>query len=74
MRSEVKFTPNMKVNDIVALSNNQHDLLSKYPLGYIFKVTEVEGNFVRVMDVKGNKTLGVQFFNSRFQRVLTPKT
>lgn len=64
----------MKINDLVALSNNQHEALSIYPLGYIFKVTEVQGNFVRVMDVKGNKTLKIQFFKSRFQTILTPKT
>lgn len=62
----------MKVNDIVALSNNQHDLLSRYPLGYIFKVTEVDGNFVRVRDVKRDKILKIQFYHSRFQAILTP--
>lgn len=75
MRSKVKFNPNqMKINDIVALTNNQHVLLSRYPLGYIFKVTEVEGNFVRVWDVKEGKILKIQFYHSRFQVILTPKT
>jgi len=62
----------MKINDIVALTNNQHVLLSGYPLGYIFKVTEVEGNFVKVWDVKRDKILKIQFYHSRFQAILTP--
>lgn len=62
----------MKINDLVALSNNQHEALSIYPLGYIFKVTEVEGNFVKVWDVKRDKILKIQFYHSRFQAILTP--
>jgi len=60
--------------DIVALKENYHNMLSEYPLGTLFHVTDVlNDTFVRVRPTKQKAIISTTFHINRFTPILRRK-